>query len=52
MSEKKKISKNKVIDDDDKIFFGEKMKTCFACGQEVKEDTDVCPYCGTEMNPS
>ena len=36
-------------EEDGKIFFGEKMKTCFACGETFESDTDVCPFCHTKQ---
>lgn len=42
----------KVIDK--KIQYGENEYTCFACGEKIKADTKVCPYCNTlqEKNES
>ena len=34
--------------DEEKIQFGEKSIVCFACGQEIDEKTNKCPYCGTK----
>jgi len=35
----------KVIDK--KIQYGENEYTCFACGEKIKSETEVCPYCNT-----
>ena len=35
----------KVIDK--KIQYGENEYSCFACGEKIKFDTRVCPYCNT-----
>ena len=49
MSEKKipkeKHEMAKVIDK--KIQYGENEYSCFACGEKIKIDTEVCPYCNT-----
>ena len=38
----------KVIDK--KIQYGENEYSCFACGEKIKLDTRVCPYCNTAQN--
>ena len=30
-----------------KIQYGENEYSCFACGEKIKIDTRVCPYCNT-----
>lgn len=30
-----------------KIQYGENEYTCFACGEKIKLDTKICPYCNT-----
>lgn len=37
-----------------KIQFGENEYSCFACGEKIKIDTEICPYCNTpqEKNES
>jgi len=40
--------KAKVIDK--KIQYGENEYSCFACGEKIKLDTIVCPYCNTAQN--
>jgi rubrerythrin len=32
---------------DKKIQYGENEYSCFACGEKIKIDTKVCPYCNT-----
>jgi len=44
--EKHKIAK--VIEK--KIQYGENEYSCFACGEKIKHDTRVCPYCNTAQN--
>ncbi|MBD3339347.1 MAG: hypothetical protein GF353_09570 [Candidatus Lokiarchaeota archaeon] len=41
-----KISNEK----EEKIFFGEKQKRCFACGQVLDIGVEECPYCKTKQN--
>ncbi len=52
MSEKEfteeKHKKAKVIEK--KIQYGENEYSCFACGEKIKQDTRVCPYCNTAQN--
>jgi rubrerythrin len=38
----------KVIDK--KIQYGENEYSCFACGEKIKFNTRVCPYCNTPQN--
>ena len=49
MSEKKIVEEKheiaKVIDK--KIQYGENEYSCFACGEKIKNNTKVCPYCNT-----
>ncbi|MFX0072353.1 MAG: hypothetical protein ACFFAO_14805 [Candidatus Hermodarchaeota archaeon] len=35
--------------EEEKIEFGQKNISCFACGQEINEETEICPYCGTKQ---
>lgn len=35
--------------EEEKIHFGQKNISCFACGQKINEHTKICPYCGTEQ---
>ncbi|MBY9011042.1 MAG: hypothetical protein KGD70_01565 [Candidatus Lokiarchaeota archaeon] len=51
MSEKKFTEEThdnaKVIEK--KIQYGENEYVCFACGERIKIDTNVCPYCNTVL---
>ena len=35
---------------EEKIYFSKENITCFACGEKVEKDTEVCPYCGVNLN--
>ena len=51
MSEKK-ISKSKTKDhekDEEKILYGVNKTVCFACGEEIDSNTNICPYCNTPI---
>ena len=37
----------KLIKDEDKILYGENKTVCFACGEHIEMNTDICPYCKT-----
>jgi len=32
-----------------KILYGINNKVCFACGQKLDKDSEVCPYCKTPI---
>ena len=32
-----------------KILYGINNRVCFACGQKLDKDSDVCPYCKTPI---
>ncbi|MFX1469962.1 MAG: hypothetical protein ACFFB8_15010 [Promethearchaeota archaeon] len=51
MSEKKKIeSKVKNLKkEEEKILYGDNKKVCFACGEHIDNDTEICPYCRTSI---
>jgi uncharacterized OB-fold protein len=34
------------------IYFGEKNIICFACGQKINPETEICPYCGISQRNS
>jgi hypothetical protein len=34
---------------DKKIQYGENEYSCFACGERIKVDTKICPYCNTKQ---
>jgi len=51
MPNKKETSKEEKIKiDEERIEFGKKTFICFACGQQISEETKNCPYCGTMIN--
>ena len=35
--------------DEEKIFYGDNNSFCFACGEKIKSNTDICPYCNTPI---
>ena len=39
-----------VENDDEKILYGINMIVCFACGEQIEKDTDICPYCKTAIS--
>jgi len=43
-SEAQDLEKN-----DEKILYGDNKIVCFACGEEIDNNTDVCPYCKTTI---
>lgn len=51
MSDKKLFtSKTKDHDiDEEKILYGNNKTVCFACGEEIESNTDICPYCQTKI---
>ncbi len=51
-SDKVKPDKKEIEKAEEKILFGEKMTTCFACGEVIKEGTKKCPYCETKQKLS
>ncbi|MFW9902564.1 MAG: hypothetical protein ACFFDY_14955 [Candidatus Thorarchaeota archaeon] len=36
--------------DKDKIVYGNNKSVCFACGEKIKSNTKICPYCNTPIN--
>ncbi|MFX0017272.1 MAG: hypothetical protein ACFFAK_02515 [Promethearchaeota archaeon] len=34
---------------DQKIQYGESKISCFACGENIKDGTKICPYCNTKQ---
>lgn len=34
---------------DGKILIGKGKIVCFACGEVIDADTEICPYCDTEL---
>ena len=51
MSDKKKFaSKAKDLHKhEEKILYGDNKIVCFACGEEIDNNTDICPYCKTNL---
>ena len=46
MSEKG--SENSIAEkDEEKILYGLNTIVCFACGEQIEKDTEICPYCKT-----
>ncbi|MFW9826182.1 MAG: hypothetical protein ACFFEY_01010 [Candidatus Thorarchaeota archaeon] len=35
--------------DEEKILYGDNKLLCFACGEEIDNDTEICPYCKTNI---
>ncbi|MFW9771662.1 MAG: hypothetical protein ACFFFB_02545 [Candidatus Heimdallarchaeota archaeon] len=35
---------------DQKIQYGESKVKCFACGENIKLGTEICPYCNTKQD--
>lgn len=33
--------------DEDKILYGDNQPVCFACGSQIENNTEICPYCKT-----
>ncbi|MFX0033716.1 MAG: hypothetical protein ACFE8E_11545 [Candidatus Hodarchaeota archaeon] len=45
--ENSKITSKDFIDQ--KIQYGESYTKCFACGENIKSGTEICPYCNTKQ---
>ena len=45
-----KLNEKKINKEEEKILFGQKMTTCFACGAEIKEGEKTCPNCKTKQS--
>jgi hypothetical protein len=35
---------------DNKIQFGETENSCFACGERIPPNAEVCPFCNTKQD--
>ncbi|MFX0004096.1 MAG: hypothetical protein ACFE9C_04595 [Candidatus Hodarchaeota archaeon] len=48
----KKVDASRTKDlekDEEKILYGDNKTVCFACGEEIDNNTNVCPYCNTSV---
>ncbi|MHA2393703.1 MAG: hypothetical protein ACXAEX_17335 [Promethearchaeota archaeon] len=45
----KGFDNNTVNKDEEKILYGVNKKVCFACGEKIDKNTDICPYCKTTV---
>ncbi len=43
------MSEKKLEKDEEKILFGDNSLVCFACGEKIEPDTNICPYCKTPI---
>ena len=34
---------------EEKILYGINKKVCFACGEQIDKDIEICPYCKTPI---
>jgi hypothetical protein len=34
---------------EEKILYSDNKKVCFACGEQIEKNTNICPYCQTEI---
>jgi len=48
MSEKE-LEKNSIEEDEEKILYGINTIVCFACGEQIEKETEICPYCKTNI---
>ena len=44
------LNSDEFEEDESKIYFEEEAPVCFACGQKIDIDIDVCPYCKTTQS--
>lgn len=44
LSETKDLEK-----DEETILYGDNKKVCFACGEEIDNNINICPYCNTPI---
>jgi hypothetical protein len=48
----KKINPYQTTDpekDREKIIYGDNKSVCFACGEKIKSNMEICPYCNTPI---
>ncbi|MFX1389730.1 MAG: hypothetical protein ACFE9Z_06705 [Promethearchaeota archaeon] len=51
MSEKKTIRSeiNSLQNNEEKILYSDNKIVCFACGEQIDDNIDICPYCKTNL---
>ncbi len=51
MPEKKRFEfKSKNLNkEEEKILYGDNKIVCFACGEYIDHNTEICPYCRTPI---
>ncbi|MFW9877972.1 MAG: hypothetical protein ACFFG0_33230 [Candidatus Thorarchaeota archaeon] len=42
---KKRFDNSIVKKEEEKILIGVNKIVCFACGEQIEDDTEICPYC-------
>ena len=47
---KKPLNSDEFEEDKSMITFEEKILVCFACGEKIDIETEVCPYCQTKQS--
>ncbi|MFX1395400.1 MAG: hypothetical protein ACFFAH_17835 [Promethearchaeota archaeon] len=47
---KNSLNLDEFEEDESKIYFEEEISACFACGEKIDIETEVCPYCKTKQN--
>ncbi|MHA2180178.1 MAG: hypothetical protein ACXAAH_02005 [Promethearchaeota archaeon] len=45
----KGFEKEKDIEGKEKILYSISKIVCFACGEQIEKETEVCPYCKTNI---
>jgi hypothetical protein len=35
---------------EEKILYGLNTIVCFACGEQIEKNTEICPYCKTHIS--
>lgn len=44
-----RFDKEKVEEKVEKILYSTGTIVCFACGEQIKKETEICPYCKTTI---
>jgi hypothetical protein len=44
---KERFKSNVVKKDEENILYGVNKIVCFACGEQIDKDTEICAYCKT-----